>query len=148
MTREEVIKELKIEFIGEYDKQREAKNLAIKALEQEPCEDCISREAVDTLVDELARAISDERCFISRGRDTATIMQDILDLPSVTPQLKIGGIECDVFDKLRAEIIDWQTDIHDNENDAETHDFVFERIYEILDEYKAESDKEVEENDD
>lgn len=41
-----------------------------------------------------------------------------------------------VFDKIRAEITDWQTDIHDNENDAETYDFVFERIYEILDEYK------------
>lgn len=50
------------------------------------CEDCISRQAVDTLVDELARAISDERCCMSRGRSTATIMQDILDLPSVTPQ--------------------------------------------------------------
>ena len=36
MTREEAIKELKIEFVGEYDRQREAKNIAIKALEQEP----------------------------------------------------------------------------------------------------------------
>lgn len=52
--------------------------------------DCISREAVDTLVDELARAISDERCCISRGRSTATIMQDILELPPVTPQPKTG----------------------------------------------------------
>lgn len=54
--------------------------------EQELCDDAISREAVATLVDELARAISDERGFMSRGRSTATIMQDILDLPSVTPQ--------------------------------------------------------------
>lgn len=53
----------------------------IKAIEQEPCEDAISRQAVNTLIDELARAISDERCCISRGRSTATIMQDILDLP-------------------------------------------------------------------
>ena len=60
----------------------------IKALEQEPCEDCISRQAIDTLVDELARAISDERCCMSRGRSTATIMQDILDLPPVTPKPK------------------------------------------------------------
>ena len=58
----------------------------IKALEQEPCDDAISRQAVDTLVDELARTISDERCCVSRGRSTATIMQDILDLPSVRPQ--------------------------------------------------------------
>ena len=53
---------------------------------QEPSGDLIQRQAVDTLVDELARAISDERCCISRGRSTATIMQDILDLPSVKPQ--------------------------------------------------------------
>lgn len=60
--------------------------------EQKPCDDCISKQEVDTLVDELARAISDERCCISRGRDTATIMQDILDLPSVTPQPKMGRL--------------------------------------------------------
>lgn len=42
-----------------------------------------------------------------------------------------------ILDKIIAEIADWQTDIHDNEHDAESHDFVFERIYEIIDEYKA-----------
>lgn len=41
-----------------------------------------------------------------------------------------------ILDKIRTEITDWQTDIHDNECDAESHDFVFERIYEIIDEYK------------
>ena len=66
------------------------KELEALALEQEPCEYCISRQAVDALVDELARAISDERCCMSRGRSTATIMQDILDLPSATPQPKMG----------------------------------------------------------
>ncbi len=45
-------------------------------------DDLISRRAVNNLIDELARAISDERCCISRGRSTATIMKDILDLPS------------------------------------------------------------------
>lgn len=68
----------------------EALDLAIKALEQQSCDDCISREAVNALIDELARAISDERCFVSRGRETSLIMQDILALPSVTPQPKIG----------------------------------------------------------
>lgn len=58
----------------------------LKALEQQLCEDCISREEVNVLVDELARAISDERRFLSRGRSTAAILQDILDLPSVTPK--------------------------------------------------------------
>ena len=44
--------------------------------------DLISRQAVNTLIDELARAISDERCFMSRGRSTGEIMSDILNLPS------------------------------------------------------------------
>ncbi len=42
--------------------------------------------------------------------------------------------------KIRAEIKDWQTDIHDNEYDADKYDFVFERIFEIIDECKAESE--------
>lgn len=42
----------------------------------------------------------------------------------------------DILDKIRAEITDWQNDIHDNEYDAEKHDFVFERIFEIIDEYR------------
>lgn len=58
--------------------------------DQQSCEDCISRQAVDTLVDELARAISNERCGISRGRSTATIMRDIRHLPPVNPQPKAG----------------------------------------------------------
>ena len=58
----------------------------LPALQAESCEDCINRKEVNVLVDELARAISDERCFMSRGRSTTDIMQDILDLPSVTPK--------------------------------------------------------------
>lgn len=64
--------------------------LLLQMLEAEPCEDAISRRAVNTLIDELARAISDERCCISRGRSTATIMRDIYHLPPVTPQPKTG----------------------------------------------------------
>ena len=47
----------------------------------------------------------------------------------------------EVFDKIRAEIMDWQTDIHYNEYDAASYDFVFERIYEIIDEHKTESEE-------
>lgn len=57
---------------------------------QNPCNNTINKQAVDTLIDELARAISDERCCISRGRNTETIMQDILDLPLVKPQELTG----------------------------------------------------------
>lgn len=41
-----------------------------------------------------------------------------------------------VLDKIRADIEDWQTDIHDNEYDAKDHDFVFERIFDIIDKYR------------
>ena len=67
-------------------KEEEYLSMIYGAEEIEACEDCISRQRVNDLVDELARAISDERCCLSRGRSTATIMQDILDSPSVTPQ--------------------------------------------------------------
>lgn len=64
--------------------------LEVKA-EKEPCNNAVSRDAVNTLVDELARAISDERCHIpQRGRDAGHIMHDILDLPPVNSQPKIG----------------------------------------------------------
>lgn len=59
------------------------------------------------------------------------------DLDFLTDEEKTMVIN-DVIDKIKADIKDWQIDIHDNENDAETHDFVFERIYEIFDEYKVE----------
>lgn len=45
-----------------------------------------------------------------------------------------------IIDKIRAEIKDWQTDIHDNEYDADKYDFVFERIFEIIDKYKKENE--------
>lgn len=47
-----------------------------------------------------------------------------------------------VLDKVRAEIKGWQVDIHDNESDAGKHDFVFERIFEIIDKHKEESESE------
>ena len=73
----------------EYNGRRVTKPTNFEKAETQPC-DAVSREAVDTLIDELARAISDERCYISRGRDTSTIMQDILDLPSVQPERAKG----------------------------------------------------------
>lgn len=93
MTREDAIKILKSKMDGHTDTSyewTETVRMAIKSLKQELCDDAVSRQAVNDLVDELARAISDERCCMSRGRSTATIMQDILDLQSVTPQPKIG----------------------------------------------------------
>lgn len=117
---------------------------ACKKYRKEPCEDAVSRQAVDTLVDELARAISDERCCISRGRSTATIMQDILDLPPVKPQVicPSHGIDCkdcpayesktDVLDKIRADVIN----IADGKQSIKVRS-----VLRIVDKYKAESEE-------
>lgn len=64
---------------------QEAKTMAIKALEQEPCEDCISRKAVEKIINkwlshpdyELKDSIYD-------------MTKKIHKLPSVTPQSKTG----------------------------------------------------------
>lgn len=88
MDREEAIKQLEVyrACMMVDGAETDAYDIAIEALEQQPCEDAISRQAVDRLIDELARAISDEKRFVFRGRSIATIMQDILDLPSVSTE--------------------------------------------------------------
>ena len=48
----------------------------LEALEQEPC-NCISRKAVHVLIHELEKAIFDEKNYISRERDTTTIIEDL-----------------------------------------------------------------------
>lgn len=40
------------------------------------------------------------------------------------------------LEEIEEEIREWQMDIHDNEYNAEGFDFVFDRIYEILDKHR------------
>lgn len=101
-----------------------ALDMAVKALEQEPCEDCISK----------TQALSDYADWYGFGYRDNTFYNHLKNMPSIQPKT-------DVLDKIRAEIKGWQVDIHDNEYDADKHDFVFERIFEIIDEYKAESEE-------
>ena len=83
MTREEVIKWLKIELhIWESDCKsnhpiKDAIRAAIKALEQEPCEDCISRQEVKKQMVKYGFHAPD-----------VTVTEFIEDLPPVTPQPK------------------------------------------------------------
>ena len=95
MTREEALFEAKnvLDEATAYedavcyvtDDDREWLDMAIKALEQEPCEDCISRKAVEKIINkwlshpdyELKDSIYD-------------MTKKIHKLPSVTPQSKTG----------------------------------------------------------
>ena len=73
-----------------YVKRAEALDKAIKALEQEPCEDAISREAVleglRTCYDTDTKEYSDGSQWINY-EDAVAEMEN---LPSVTPQPKTG----------------------------------------------------------
>ena len=107
MTNEECIQELKEElkevntWVAIYandkkvcipkEKRKKALDMAIKALEQEPCEDAISREEA---INEMSNAL--KRVFVEH-RDIAEKAMN--KLPPVTPQPKIGHwIEEEVFD--------------------------------------------------
>ena len=77
----EVLKEIKYytEDLPPYspDEVAEALEMAIKALDAQPCEDCISRQAVDDAIYDYSRS-----CDVNYEQ----IMEFIDKLPSVTPK--------------------------------------------------------------
>lgn len=112
MTREEAVKRIKSlrtkideptdtslgwleSFI--YKGDVEALDMAIKALEQEPCEDAISRKAVLDIVRFEKKWLFDAR---SNNADTdiafGGIIATVKDLPPVTPTRKVGKWITDV----------------------------------------------------
>lgn len=98
----------------------EAKQMAIKALGQESCADCISR----------SQALSDYADWYGCGYRDNTFYKLLKDMPSVKPKPKT-----DVLDKIRAEI-------HANAEMHEDGDYYLrdEWIDEIFDKYKTESE--------
>lgn len=87
MTREEAIEILRerdknMEYVTDNDS--EAFKMAIKALEQEPCEDAISRQAVNKLSKELVHITRDKADFL------CNFWEGLQKLSPVTPQSKTG----------------------------------------------------------
>lgn len=97
MTRKEAITVLNmVEAHGSVVVQ--AKEMAIKALEQEPCEDCISRQAVLNEIPVLWNSNGDKDYCMESLRDF------VAELPPVTPQPKTGHwIDREVYDADRWE---------------------------------------------
>lgn len=87
MTREDAIK--KLQYIRHYYPSKDIENLeadsalymAIKALEQQPGEDCVSRQAIDQNIYDYAE---------SNRLSYANMKNAILDVPPVTPTRKKG----------------------------------------------------------
>lgn len=90
----------------------DALEMALDSLEQEPCEDSISRQAV---LDAISR-IGLRKCSTNEVQAVAECLRAVEALPLVTPQPKTGYISIDdvmsVFDDfMRGEV---------DENDTET----------------------------
>ena len=131
MTREEMldglydIKNWKCDSDAE---MHEVVTETIKALEQEPCEDCISRKAY---IERFRKWAYSE--FGQKMDDGALAIRVAMSLPSVTPQQK-GRVE--VLDKIRAEI---ESHIIDS-NGLDFNSALCIAI-EIIDKCKTESDE-------
>jgi len=85
MTKEEHIKNLKaIKKVGLCKKYLDSMNEAIKALEQQPCGDCVSRQSILEELNRLGRhAFKDDTDY--------DCLFDFVDrLPPVTPTRKSG----------------------------------------------------------
>lgn len=110
MTNEEAVKILKGAIKKPNTKDGylgQAIDLAIKALEQQPCEDCISLNKLDDII---TKAIDD-----SENQTECQTLRWVLDvmseLPSVIPQPKATGswVEKQVVDNEEVEIEQWQS---------------------------------------
>lgn len=84
MTNEQAISIMKIQRPHKGTKEKlEAYDMATKALEQQPCDDCISREAVEKITWE-------EPSYTDALNVLAEVRDKIRQLPSVTPQPQVG----------------------------------------------------------
>lgn len=99
MTREEAIKKIKkvVEESVIFEDELEAFDMAIKALEQQPCEDVISREdalkslcqAVHKNDDNIPCPNQRVSCLWNKTK-VQDYAEEILKLPSAIPQRKTG----------------------------------------------------------
>jgi hypothetical protein len=93
MSKEEMIDTLKGLVFGTFNrttaKEREALDMAIKALEQQPCEDAVSREAVkEMLTEEWTKYMPMELDI-----NLSFVLDKISTLPSVTPKFMDAEIQ-------------------------------------------------------
>jgi len=99
MTREDAIK-LLTQYIDydtetpDYYEMEKACKVALKALEQEPCEDCISRqEAINKMQELEDEDIKAYGCEIPEGFDGKRAIEALKTLQPVKPKSKIGHWE-------------------------------------------------------
>jgi len=72
------------------DELSDALDMAIKALEAQPCEDCISRQEAINSLGECPMVWTDSDAEITAERDWKYTVKMLKSLPTVTPQPKTG----------------------------------------------------------
>jgi len=106
MTNEEAtknLKKLKSFHNGSYGT---AIDMAIKALEQQPCEDCISRKEVLKYIDKMPSELTSDGRRMIRRRTLEEYISDTL--PSVTPRTNLAETSRDCIS--RQAVIDYAKD--------------------------------------
>ena len=119
--------------------EKEALELAINVLKQQPCEDCISRQAaIDAIYgcyiggkDAIENAQIND--LYAEGLEEA--VNAVWELPSVTPKAEQKA----VLDKIKAEIE--QIEINGHIRDVECFRAGINTALNIIDKYEAESEE-------
>ena len=143
MTREEAIIHMEIRrnqlkssvAVKDLEEDIKAFDMAIKALEQKSCEDCVSRERVVEFVKNYP------------SFDFDKLVEELYELPSVTPTeweqdhklLKDCGNAVDiVLDKIRAEIEDLDI-YYDNDRWSSNNEqmYIASEVLAIIDKYRG-----------
>ena len=104
----------------------EVLDMAIKALEQQPCEDAISRK----------QALKETKALIRGDYNPEYIIETLKMLPSVTPKAEQKA----VLGKIKAEIEQKQYDFMDDKDYDEGIRFGLMLAYQTVDKYKTESE--------
>ena len=146
MTTQEaskILKEILTDVLWDCGERSEAVEMAIKALEQQPCEDCISRQAV---LEGIAEWVADG--YADSEADISHISSLVTHLPSVTPKEKseyehdhevvkaYNDGQAYILDKIRAEI----EALHDTKNYLDGRGITVLDCLKIIDKYREVSE--------
>ena len=91
-------------YIGFDNEDNEALDLAIKALEQQPCDDCISREAVK----EMLTAEWTKYMPMELDMSLSFVLEKISELPSVTPKASWIPVSERLPEDIKPVIVTWK----------------------------------------
>lgn len=117
MTREEAIKELSVEYLGDSDKIREAKRMAIKALENEPRFLVHSDGKIEQIIEPCDNCVS-RQALLEFFKDDDYVVNEINNMPSVLPKREHGEwIDCQDEGYVECPICGSATNCDDNKED-------------------------------